>query len=122
MAHTAINTVKAGGEYYFPGDTIPDKALSEDDVKSLLASGVIKDFDPGHKAKYEEAKKPPPDYENDLTEIKGIGHDIAGTLNGLGIRSFNDLSKADPDRIAILPGVSRKKAKEFISEARKKVK
>ncbi|MBK1695656.1 DUF4332 domain-containing protein [Rhodovibrio salinarum] len=60
---------------------------------------------------------------DDLTAIKGIGPAIAGKLNTHGVRSFDDLARADPvdlaEKIASRP-VTVTRVREWIADAKKR--
>ena len=54
-----------------------------------------------------------------LTQIKGIGPGMAQRLGELGIWSLGDLAAADPAALAdALSGVSAKRAREWVEQAR----
>ena len=68
----------------------------------------------------ETTPKTPPD---DLTAIKGIGPGIVRKLDALGIKTFADLAKADPDDLAsklALRPVTPTRMREWIAEATKR--
>ena len=59
---------------------------------------------------------------DDLSAIKGIGPGIVRKLDALGIKTFADLAKADPDDLAsklALRPVTPARARQWIAEARK---
>ncbi len=55
----------------------------------------------------------------ELTSVRGIGRVRARVLYSAGIKSVSELAKANPARIAALPGFGRRIAKEVVEEARK---
>ena len=68
----------------------------------------------------ETTPETPPD---DLSAIKGIGPGIVRKLDALGIKTFADLAKADPDDLAsklALRPVTPARVREWIAEARKR--
>ena len=117
--YTVKSCLMAGTKTYKAGDTIEP---AEKDLEELFEKDLIEEFDPEAKDKaIEKAAAGPgtPPKPDDLTDISGIGDDIAATLNRIGVGDFKTLSNMPVDRLAELPGVSPKKAKGFIKEAKK---
>lgn len=121
MKFTATNSIKLNGTYHQPGATMEFKE-SDPEAKRLLELGALKHYDPKFAKDYQDKKTTPSPYEEDLTEIKGIGQDLAFALNNLGIRNFEQLAKYPLDRMAQLPGITERNAKAFISKANAKIK
>ena len=70
-----------------------------------------------------DAETTPETPSDDLTAIKGIGPGIVRKLDALGVKTFADLAKADPDDLAIklaLRPVTPARVREWIAEARKR--
>jgi len=122
VKYTVLSCIKNNGQYYNVGDPIE---LEKEAGDALKAAGLVKDFAPEDKeaVKKPVEKKPAPRYvPDDLTQIKGIGPDLAGTLNRLGIETFTQLSNTGVNTLAGIPNVSEKKARAFIKAAKKKAK
>ncbi len=121
MKYSVKKTLKIIDGYHYPGDTI-DLKEKDPETETLLQNEVIAPFDPNLAKKIADAKKPPANFEDDLTQIKGIGSDLEFAIKGIGIKNFEQLAKAPVDRLANLPGITETSAKRIISAANKKVK
>jgi len=58
-----------------------------------------------------------PPAPDDLTEITGIGPVFAGRLRDAGIRTFADVSSADPSRLTTITGASASRVAGWIEAA-----
>jgi large subunit ribosomal protein L21 len=61
---------------------------------------------------------------DDLTVIKGIGPTLAKKLDGLGIQTFADLAKADPEDLAARVNqrpVTAKRIQDWIADAKSRM-
>lgn len=121
MKYSVKNTLKIDGVYHWPGESI-DLKEKDPETEALLERGVIALFDPKAAQKYADSKKPPANFEDDLTSINGIGSDLEFAIKGIGIKNFEQLAAAPVDRLAKLPGITETSAKKIISAANKKVK
>ncbi len=118
MKFSVKTTLKLGDTYHWPGSEIDLKEKDQQTI-NLLDQGVIAPYDPKAAKKYADSKKPAQPFEDDFTAIKGIGSDLAFAINGLGIKNFEQLGKANLEKLINLPGISEKKAKAIVSEANK---
>lgn len=98
-----LSHVKLDGEYNPVGSIA--------DVDDKVAKGLVK---AGHAVKAGSKKGEPK-----LTDINGIGDEIAGGLEQIGVNTVAALAGVDADSVADLPGVSKNDAKKFIKAAKK---
>lgn len=121
MKYSVKRGLKISGAYHTPGSSV-DLKEKDKETERLLGLGVIGTYDQKAAKDYEDSQKPPPNFEDDFTEIKGIGPDLEFALKGIGIKNFEQLAAAPIDRLVNLPDITERNAKGFVSAANKKVK
>lgn|GEM_PF-3430356 len=122
VVYKAADLVKANQEL---GDLVADLVDEDDAIKRAeMAESVIveafekKDYPEGIKALH-ASRSADPDKEKiaDLCHIDGIGKKSATELIKLGINSVEELSCADPEKIAEVKGIGDEEALGMINQA-----
>ena len=118
MKLIAINSVKLGRFSYVEAGEIFE-IEDKKEAERLIEIGTARKAGKNEKVKTEKETTSDSQDPQDFTKLKGIGEEMANALQEMGYTTYEELSEADPEEVAEVPGISLKGAKAYIRAAKK---